>query len=138
MLLLVFYGVSPFFIFFFKTECNKRQNINTDHNAGTCKFIIIIIIITNQWIISLFSLICHFFSTPGACASACGGVHVVTQRGCLRFPFLLFPCLFSLSRVSNELLRYHTTTRTPTNRIRTPTNTCTHIDPNRLRFSYDV
>ena len=32
----------------------------------------------------------------------------------------------------NELLRYHTTTRTPTNRIGSA------LHPNRLRFSYDV
>ena len=37
-------------------------------------------------------LTCHFFTTPGACAFAMGGV--VT-----RFPLLLFPSLFSLSRI---------------------------------------
>ena len=34
---------------------------------------------------------------PGACAFSFGGV--VTLKGCLRFPLLLFPCLFSLFRI---------------------------------------
>ena len=64
-----------------------------------------------HWLENLLVIVCHhhhqpvtvlinlpLFSTPGACAFASGGV--VNQRGCLRSPLLLFPCLFSLFRIS--------------------------------------